>query len=653
MRFRRFFLFMMLQLQVHAIASEVIDELAVISQNTENRAMKNIALIDKNELDRNVPNVLSDIFLNKPIIGIRFNSRGETVLRLRGSDERQAAIFLDGASLGIPWDGRIDLGLLPVGMISSVNISKGAVPIEYGSNAMLGAVEISSFNDCKNRACSFKGEFGSNGIQSYNYTNAKTIDDYQLTFSGSYRKRDSFSYVERGVIPFAPVSDDERDNTDSESISSWISVGRQLESTSFKLSYFLTDAKKGVPPAGHINPSKNKTRYWRYPEWKLEQTTFNLIHNVNDNAFIKMTSWLQKFTQDIDQFTDATYKLLKIHKNDKDSTKGLRVVLNTDRKKFSARFVGNYQGTEHLQQEKEPQSFSASTDLKYSQDLFSLGAEIDIPVSEELQVSLGSSYDRFQAPGTGDRNVQPNLSDWASNLIFEWHPDNNFYVSFGIGDRTRFPTLRELYGVALDKFIINPNLKSESAVLADLSLSWQSNEFPLSINSTFWSTKINDAISKRQILENGKWFDQRYNIAGSRGKGFSFDAIYSVSDKMQIQFNGNLQSHEAEIGQDGLRPPILLRPETQLNLVADYEWYEQVSVRLSLQKISGALDEDVGGRLLVLNSSNRIDVSFFVNINDSWKMFIVLNNLNDSLILPQLGFPDIGREYRIGFERLL
>ena len=366
-----------------------------------------------------------------------------------------------------------------------------------------------------------------------------------------------------------------------------------------------------------------------------------------------MASWFQEFTQDIDQFSDMTYKLLEITKNDKDSTKGLRVILNTDRQQFSARFVGNYQSTKHFQQEKEPQSLSTLSGLKYSQDLFSLGAGIDISVSEELQVSLGSSYDKFKTPETGGRGSQPNLSNWASNLTFEWHLDSNFYASLSIGDRARFPTLRELYGVALEKFIINPNLKPESAVITDLSFSWRLDNLPLSINTTFWSTKINDAISKKQILENGKWFDQRYNIAGSRGKGFSFDTIYSVSDKMQIQLNGNLQSHTAGIEQNGSKPPILLRPETQLNLVTDYEWSDQFSMRLSLQRISGALDEDVGGKLVTLQSSNRIDMNFFVNINDSWKVYIALNNLNDSLILPQLGFPGIGREYRIGFERLL
>ena len=67
MKFRLFFLFALLQPQAHVIASEVIDELTVISQNTENRAMKITTLNDNKELDKNVPTVLTDIFLNKTI----------------------------------------------------------------------------------------------------------------------------------------------------------------------------------------------------------------------------------------------------------------------------------------------------------------------------------------------------------------------------------------------------------------------------------------------------------------------------------------------------------------------------------------------------------------------------------------------------------
>jgi outer membrane receptor protein involved in Fe transport len=66
----------------------------------------------------------------------RVNSRGESVVRVRGAEERQTAVFIDGAPAAVPWDGRLDLGVLPVGLIGRVEVVKGAAPIEYGTNAV-------------------------------------------------------------------------------------------------------------------------------------------------------------------------------------------------------------------------------------------------------------------------------------------------------------------------------------------------------------------------------------------------------------------------------------------------------------------------------------------------------------------------------------
>ena len=652
---RNFLIFVCVILGINtSLANEaMLDEITVISNKSSNRAMQLVTMIDQEELSRSAPTSLSDIFLNRPIVSVRSNSRGETVLRLRGSNERQAAIFLDGASLSIPWDGRIDIGLLPIGMIDRLTISKGAVPIEYGSNAMLGAVEILSINDCDFDKCSLRTEMGGDGLQNHTFTNAKNINGYNLAFSGSYRRKGNLSYSKMDIIQFAPKKEGKRLNTDSESTSLWFSVDRKLEKSSLKISHLSVDANKGVPPAGHIDPSIKKPRYWRYPNWDLQQTTLNVSHDFNNITSIKLTSWLQQFEQTINQYDDMAYLSIEKSKKDKDTTKGLRLVLNLNRDNIGGRLIGNYQTTSHYQQDTNYKPLVTLPNEKYAQELMSLGAEFDISIKEKLRISLGSSYDHFKTPISGDKNPQPNLSDWASNINFEWKPEGSFYAIFSLGKRTRFPTLRELYGVALDKFIINPNLRPESAILADLTFSWFPEESPASITTTFWTTKISDAISKRQVIENNNRYDQRYNISGSKGKGFSFEATYLFSDKLQMQLNGNLQSNEADIGKNDLRPPILMQPEVQLNLVVDYDFSEQLTSRLSIQKIDGAIDEGLDGKIVELGSSNRIDVNFFINIIDNWKVYIALNNINDAIILPQLGFPDSGREYKIGFERLL
>ena len=223
---KRYFLsliFVIFNINASLANESILDEITVISSKSNNRAMQLVTLIDQEELSRNIPTTLSDVFLSQPIVGVRSNSRGETILRLRGSNERQTAIFLDGASLSIPWDGRIDIGLLPIGMIDRLTISKGAVPIEYGSNAMLGAVEISTINDCDNDNCSIKTEVGSDGLQYHSFTNTKNINNYRFAFSGSYRRNDDLSYSKMDLIRFAPKKDGRRVNTDSESTSLWFS----------------------------------------------------------------------------------------------------------------------------------------------------------------------------------------------------------------------------------------------------------------------------------------------------------------------------------------------------------------------------------------------------------------------------------------------
>lgn len=62
------------------------------------------ALIDRQ------PRSIADALRGLPGVSVRPNSRGEVVSRVRGAEERQTQVFLDGAPLTVPWDGRINWG---------------------------------------------------------------------------------------------------------------------------------------------------------------------------------------------------------------------------------------------------------------------------------------------------------------------------------------------------------------------------------------------------------------------------------------------------------------------------------------------------------------------------------------------------------------
>ena len=57
---------------------------------------------------------------------IQTNSRGESLLYLRGAGERSIALFFHGMYFNIPWDNRVDLSLIPTDIIGNLRISSGA-----------------------------------------------------------------------------------------------------------------------------------------------------------------------------------------------------------------------------------------------------------------------------------------------------------------------------------------------------------------------------------------------------------------------------------------------------------------------------------------------------------------------------------------------
>jgi iron complex outermembrane receptor protein len=102
-----------------------------------------VGLTDEALLDRQ-PRSVADALRGLPGVSVRTNSRGETVARVRGSDERQTLVFLDGAPLAVPWDGRVDIGLIPAGLLGGLSVRKGAGAIEYGANAVAGVVDLTT-----------------------------------------------------------------------------------------------------------------------------------------------------------------------------------------------------------------------------------------------------------------------------------------------------------------------------------------------------------------------------------------------------------------------------------------------------------------------------------------------------------------------------
>lgn len=635
----------------HASAEYSIEEVVVTAPQRERRALQPAIEIDQAQIQERAPVALTDIFKGLPSLGIRTNSRGEAVLRLRGSEERQTGIYLDGAPLSVPWDGRVDLSALPGGIVESVRITASAAPIEYGPNSVLGVVDIQTPVDLEPGLDSMQAEIGTEDSGSLSAVAATRAGGVDWLLGGGYRRVGGEAISDVSVIPFGPVADGARANTDLESASLFVAAGKEFDRGVARLSLLSVDAERGIANAGHIDPASGSPRYWRYPHWRFDQLTFNSVFDVGAATSLRSTAWFQHFEQTIDQYTDDSYSMLAASEDDKDNTLGLRMVLERPFEAFDLRLVGNAQSTRHSQVDTDHANEVRGPLMSWRQDIYSLGAEIDTSVGDNLLLSAAASYDLATTPETGGRESQKDLSDWAASIALQWSPNDSWQVAGTLGQRTRFPSLRELYGEALGQFLVNPDLRPETTMLGDLNFERTSRDGALKFRLSPWIIRIDDTLSRRNVTVDGQRLRQRYNLEGSDGHGIEAGIDWNV-ERLEFRFHANWQDLEAAVERDGTRPVLYQRPDLQVTLTLDWLITADWDLFFEIRHVGTALDEDEDGSIRELPTSTALSFRLFRTVHEDesgrWRVYAGVDNLGDELILPQLGLPQPGRTAMLG-----
>jgi len=635
-----------------------IEEVVVTAPKRERRALQPAVEFGPAEISERAPVALTDIFKGMPSVGIRTNSRGEAVLRLRGSEERQTGIFLDGAPLSVPWDGRVDLSALPAGIIESVQVTASAAPVEYGPNSVLGVVDIRTPAAVESGLDSLQAELATEDSGSLSGAAGLNAGGVNWLIGGAYRHVGGEAVSATSVIPFGRVEDGQRVNTDLESASLFVAAGREFDHGAARLSWLSVDAERGIANAGHIDPAIGSPRYWRYPHWRFDQLTLNSAFDVGSRSRLRSTAWFQHFEQTIDQYTDESYSLLDSSEDDEDDTLGLRMVLERPFAAFDLRLVGNAQTTRHDQVYTDHGNGTVGPRSSYRQNIYSLGAEVDTAAGDDLVFSAAVSYDLATTPETGGRDPQEDLSDWAASIAARWFPGDQWQVAGTLGQRTRFPTLRELYGEALGQFLLNPDLRPETTLLGDLTFEHVSRDGALRLRLTPWILHVDDTLSRRNVEVDGMRMRQRYNLEGSDGHGVEAGIDWNVDNRLELRLHANWQDLEARVEEDGSRPVLYQRPDLQVTLTVDWLFAADWDLFVEVRHLGTALDEDEDGSIRELPASTAAGFRLFRTLRHDeagrWRVYAGVDNLGDELILPQLGLPQTGRTAALGvaFERL-
>ena len=225
-------------------------------------------------------------------------------------------------------------------------------------------------------------------------------------------------------------------------------------------------------------------------------------------------------------------------------------------------------------------------------------------------------------------------------------------VALSAGRKTRLPTQRELFGDAINRFLINPDLKAENTVLIEAPLRFEGADLSFSIAP--FANFTNDTIDQRNVVVDGVRLRQRINLRGSRAFGVEAFGAAALTDRLSLTGNVTAlrlrRQRSAETRNERFlseRPEILAR--ASLNYTHPNGWSGSFEALHRGRAFS--LDQNDVFVPLVRSTSFNAEVAYVFDVaGRDVDLFLRADNLTDALIEPQLGLPASGRQLRAGIR---
>ena len=609
-----------------------------------------------------------------PSVQVRSNSRGEVQPDLRGADDRQIAVLLDGIPLSLGWDHRTDLSIIPLTAVRTVTLLRGLSSMLHGPNVLGGALEfdVSGGQSPELGLQPFSGAIsvdqeGGTSIGAMSGTSfTHDYANWVLRAGAGYRDNpgvalpeDALSDPTLGTALLADA-DGRRLNSDRRLADGFVSARYQRSGGGW-LSGLVTaaDAERGVPPEAHVSDP----RLWRYPnqnrvvmalsggsgQWQTELGRGNV-----EAAF-----GLDRSSAEIEEYASPAYRVVVGGETGRTTTLTGRVLgdyrFSAGPEVWSAFTIANVEHNE---------TFADGRTLDYQQRLWSLGTEIEVgnragsgSTGGSTMWSFGASLDGSDTPLSGDKPPLSTLWDWGMRAgVTILGGGGSVLYHAGVSRRTRFPSLRELYSGALGRFEPNPDLRPESMKAGEVGITASVGDARLQLVG--FHQRLGDGIVRtRTVTTEGIRF-QRVNrddvrstgvellAAGTRGRvNFGGDLTLKRVRVLDSSFGGEPQRAEYEPAVSATLNLGMLAPEAvDVNGFLRFrgvQYCENVEVA-DLERLDSSTTLDLEARRIfqVGGGSSGRRIAGTVGVA----------NITDSIVLDQCGLPQPGRTLRIQFN---
>jgi iron complex outermembrane recepter protein len=587
--------------------------------------------LDRTDIARVGAISIGDLLAQVHSVKVQRNSRGEQVFALRGSDQRQVALTLDGAPLVSAWDGQLDLSLLPTSAIQRIAITRGPASVLQGPNALSGAVNVISRRaDTQSWDRAVTANLGPEW-QSLEAFIGQTLGRHGFSAGVGWHASDGYE---------AGGESERLTGTDAKNRSAVLGwVFNYGAGASTGLTLLSVDNSKGVIP----ERTSSGPRFWRYPN--LQKNL--LVWYGRQPALggdLDYSLFVDRAASRIDQYTDDSFSDVSNIEDGRDRGGGSRVQWNrplTGTQELS--FAVNWTRSKHLFRERA----SAESFTEFSQVLSQLAVEWR-NTAGPWRFILGGAYEHFDNPDTGLLPKRGSSEDWTGTGAVNYLFDAGVGIDLTLARKTRCPSLRESYNGALGRFVLNPGLGPETAESAALGVvgehagwEWETRAF---------ATLISDGIA-RISLPNRQF--ARVNQTRSRILGLEFALGRALTESLHTKIEGTLLRARAKSPNGAYEDFLEYRPGVnvgaQLTARLPIGWRLDLGARY-LAEEHGLLEtapvpQVLPGYLLWNLSAER--TLQFPALGEL-AFVLRLDNLTDEYYQTQWGLPSMGRGASLG-----
>ncbi|MBW2732608.1 MAG: TonB-dependent receptor [Deltaproteobacteria bacterium] len=617
-----------------------LDEVVVLAEKPSLRS-PSISRVGRQELRRRRLHTVVEALEQEVAFNATFGRRGERTFTLRGFDQRQVSVLIDGAPGYVPFDGQVDLSYLPAQLVERITVVKGPASVLYGPNGLGGAVNVVTRRPGAGPLGGATLEQGLGHALSLSAVHSLDLGAVAYTLYGGWRKRDAWPLP----ADYAPSSRENgvlRENSDEGAFFAGGAVSVALAAEhELRANVSYVDAERGVPP-DTLAPAG---RYWRFSAWRSLGS--NIGHRgryFGRRLELEELLYARVYQNLVDSYDDATYS----------SQIGPAAFSNWFRDhvlggRVRARLaLGESLPTElriwvSAQHEQHAEEGSGDDQPAITRGLLTSALEGEMFLGDRFSVLVAGQLDA-ELPG---QSISDDLSSrvaFGGLLALRYRPQRLLALGLSAARRSRFPTLRDRFSLALGTREPNLDLGPEVAWHFAFEASYAPWRW-LRVAASIYDAEIDGLIS---FVALGGGLEQLQNVGSARFFGSEIEIKLQPMQGLELSVAYHFLHARRTEGDDAL---VAYRPAHRAMVGLRWRPRRWIEIGTRLRMVAERhYEHPVSASWEVLEPYASWEARVSVHPTRHMTLWLRGTNLLDGGYEGKAGFPEPGRMIWLGLE---